>query len=268
MTIVPIPLSNCASVVEFLVRGGKVEIPRPAQCLNDICRLKEPLRKNGSYTRAVIYWGFCFVVEIFRFRCRRCGKTASCPYGWLVPYCRFSAEVISAGIEAYATAWTSYREVSTSLCDLELVDPEIGVRLEDTQSKDEKVADAEEPEFRPSHTTVFRWVKSMCKHAETLLTQLQKEMVQEKKRGREPKLPDESFVENPNSSKAADEQKARNLDRLSFATSAADSLVGQSKQKWYRLRAYFLARAESRKDVLTETIVRLPITHTFELVIF
>lgn len=273
MTIVPIPLSNCASVVEFFKRGGKVDIPRPEQCLNVVCRLKEPLRKNGSYTREVIYWGFCFMVQIFRFRCRRCGKTASCPYGWLVPYCRFSAEVISAGIEAYATAWASYREVSTSLSDPELADPELADLeiggLQDTKPKDEKTAHAEEPECRPAHTTVFRWVKFMCKHAEALLTQLQKEMVQEKKRGRAvPKLPEERFVENPNSSKAAGEQKARNLDRLSFATCAADSLVGRSKRQWYRLRAYFLARAESRKDVLTETSVRLPITHTFELVIF
>jgi hypothetical protein len=62
--------------------------------------------------REVVYWGFCFMVQIFRFRCRRCGKTASCPYGWLIPYCRFSAETITAGIEAYARAETAYRAVS------------------------------------------------------------------------------------------------------------------------------------------------------------
>lgn len=280
MTIVPIPLKNSSSVVEFFKQGGKVEIPRPEQCLYEPCRLKEPLRKNGSYARKVVYWGFCFLVQIIRFRCRQCGKTASCPYGWLVPYCRFGAETISAGIEAYTMARTKYRDVSADLSDLELAAPEMDIRSEEmykvlvaesaTKQTDKKTDHgSEEAECRPAHTTVFRWVKFMCKHAEALLTQLQKEMVQEKKRGREvPKLPEERFVENPNSSKAASEQKARNLDRLSFATCAADSLVGWGKQQWNRLRAYFLARAESRKDVLTETILRLPITQTFELVIF
>lgn len=280
MTIVSIPLENSSSVVEFFKQGGRVEIPRPEQCLYDHCRLKEKLRKNGSYPREVVYWGFCFLVQIFRFRCRRCGKTASCPYGWLVPYCRFSAETISAGIEAYATARTEYREVSADLSDLELADPEMDIRSEEmykemvaegaAKQTDKKTDDdAEEPGCRPAHTTVFRWVKFMCKRVEALLTQLQKELVQEKKRGKEvPKLPDESVVENPNSDKAASDEKDRKLDRLSFATCAAESLLGQGKQQWYRLRAYFLARAESRKDVLTETMVQLPITHTFELAVF
>lgn len=276
MTIVPIPLENSASVVDFFKQGGKVKIPRPDQCFYAQCRLKEPLRKNGSYARQVVYWGFCFMVQIFRFRCRRCGKTTSCPYGWLVPYCRFSAEAIAAGIEAYTTARTEYREVNAELSELELVDAEMDIRSEElyeemvAKQTDEKTDhDAEEPACRPAHTTVFRWVKFMCRHAEGLLTQLQKELVQEKKRGREvAKLPDESAVENQNSDKATSEEKRKNLDRLSFATCAADSLLGQGKQQWYRLRAYFLARAESRKDVLTETIVRLPITHTFEPVVF
>lgn len=128
MTIVPIPLRNSRSVVEFFRQGGRVEIPRPQQCFYDQCRLQEPLRKNGRYARQVIYWGLCFLVQILRFRCRRCGRTASCPYGCLVPYCRFSAEVIAAGIEAYVRAETTYRDVSTDLSDLELVNPEMDIR--------------------------------------------------------------------------------------------------------------------------------------------
>ena len=115
MTIVPISLKNSSSVVEFFKHGGQVEIERPQQCFNAQCRLKEPMWKNGSYARQVIYWGLCFVLQILRFRCRQCGKTASCPYGWLVPYCRFSAEVITAGIEAYASEETTYTGVSTDL---------------------------------------------------------------------------------------------------------------------------------------------------------
>jgi hypothetical protein len=277
MTILSIPLKNSPSVVEFFRQAGKVEIPRPKECFYEPCRLKEPLRKNGSYAREVIYWGLCFVVQIFRFRCGRCGKTASCPYGWLVPYCRFAAETITAGIEAYARARTEYRDISADLSDLELAEPELDIRSEEMYR--EMVAESaakktdhggEGPAVsRPAHTTVFRWVDFMCKHDEALLTQLQKELVQEKKRGREvSKLPDESVVENPNSDKAASVGKRRRLDRLSFATCAADGLLGTGKQQWYRLRAYFLATAESRKDVLTETMVQMPITQTFELVIF
>ena len=33
MTIVPIPLKNSSSVVEFFRQSGKVEIPRPGQCM-------------------------------------------------------------------------------------------------------------------------------------------------------------------------------------------------------------------------------------------
>jgi len=197
-----------------------------------------------------------------------------------VPYCRFSAETISAGIEAYATARTEYRDVSTDLSDLELADPEMDIRSEELYKEmvseaaakqiGKKTADdAEGPWCRPAHTTVFRWVEFMCEHVEALLTQLQKELVQEKKRGKTvSKLPAESVVENPNSDKAASSEKDRKLDRLSFARCAADSLLGQGEKQWYRLRAYFLARAESRKDVLTETMVQLPITHTFERGVF
>jgi hypothetical protein len=278
MTILPIPLENSPNVLDFFKRDGQVEIPRPEQCVYERCLLKEPLRKNGTYVRQVFYWGFCFLVHIFRFRCRQCGKTASCPYGWLVPYCRFSAETMATGIEAYARAKSTYREVSTELSDLQLVAPEMDIRAKDmykklvaerAAQKAELTNDAKEPECRPAHTTVFRWVDFMCTHIEGLLMQLQKEVVQEKKRGREvPMPPDESVVVNPNSDKATSDEKVKNLDQLSFATCAADRLLGQGKQQWYRLRAYFLAAAESRKDVLTETMVQLPITQTFELAIF
>src|SRR5580700_7893179 len=130
MAIVPIPLQNCKSVKEFFKKQGKVEIPRPQQCLYAKCGLKEPLWKNGSYVRQVIYWGFLFFVSIGRFRCWRCGKTASCPYGWLIPYRRFSAETVATAIETYAGQETTYRYLTEGLADLEFVDPEMDIRAE------------------------------------------------------------------------------------------------------------------------------------------
>lgn len=276
MSILPIPLKNSSSVVEFFKQCGRVEIPRPQECFYEKCRLKEPLRMNGSYARQVIYWGLFFLVRILRFRCRRCGKTVSCPYGWLVPYRRFSAEVIAAGIEAYARAETTYRDVSTDLSDLELAEPEMDVRAEEmckkvvAESAAAQADDAEELPCRPAYNTVFRWVDFTCRRTEALLMQLQKELVQERKRGKEvAQLPAESLVENPNSYKTVSAEKDNMLDRLSFAACcAASRLLEQSTQQWYRLRAYFLAKAESRKDVLTDTLVQLPITQTLELVIF
>lgn len=275
MTIVPIPLKNSSSVMEYFKQGGQVEIPRPQECFYENCRLKEPLRKNGNYARQVIYWGLCFLVEILRFRCRRCGKTASCPYGWLVPYRRFSAEVIAEGVAAYASREETYRGLSTDLSDLELCDREMDIRAEELckklvgESSARQADDSGEPRCRPSHTTVFHWVDFVCKHIELLLMQLQKELVQERKRGkRKAMLPAESVVVNPNSYKASSDNKGRMLDQLSFATCAASQLLGEGARQWHRLRAYFLTKAESRKDILTDTQLQLPITHTFELVIF
>lgn len=110
-------------------------------------------------------------------------------------YCRFSAETITAGIEAYARAETAYRAVSADLSDLELADPEMDIRSEemykemvaesDANQTDKKPGDdADEAASRPVHTTVFSWVKFMCKHVEGLLMQLQKELVQKKNGGR------------------------------------------------------------------------------------
>jgi len=268
MSIVPIPLKNSKSVVDFFKQGGKVEIPRPEQCTFPDCLLKKPLWKNGTYPRWVIYWGIQFLVCIVRFRCRRCGKTASCPYGWLVPYYRFSAEVIAAGVEAYARYELTYLDVSIDLSDIELAEREMDITEEESYEQlagSTPTEDEGEPRCRPVRSTVFYWVNFVCTRIEGLLTQLQKELVQEMKRGREVgALPAESLVENQNSYKATSDEKVTMLDRVSFATCAVDWLLGQGKQQWYRLRAYFLAKAESRNDLLTGTRLQMPITQSFE----
>lgn len=275
MTIVPIPLENSKSVVEYFKKGEEVEVPRPEQCLFEECRLKQSLRKNGSYTRQVIYWGICFLVQIFRFRCRGCGKTVSCPYGWLVPYCRFSAEVIAAGVEAYAQQDCSYLDLSIELSEMELAEPEMDIREGDLVKKfvgEESSVQNEDlkgPQCRPVSSTVFRWVDFACKGIENLLMHFQKELVHEKKRGREVStLLAESLVKNPNSYKAASLEKRSMLDRLSFAAYASGCLLGCGKQQWYRLRAYFLTKAETCNDLLASAPLRLSITQSLQLDFF
>lgn len=298
MTIVPIPRKNCPSVLSFFCSGGEVEIPRPEQCRYAKCLLKAPLRKNGSYTRQVVYWGLVFLVLIFRFRCQRCGKTISCPYSWLVPYRRFAAEAVAEGIERYADTEVTYRSVGTELSDMEFVDPAFDIRRtemykqavqEESQielrsgngavhsisgkskvktMKARTAADGSESQ-RPCHTTVFYWVNFLCAQAEKLLSQIQKEFVREWKRSqRAGRLQAASIVMNPNYEKACSLAKGQMLNQLTLLSLAAKELVDSERHQWQNLRAYFQTKAESCKDILTSKMVVLTRTHTFELDLF
>lgn len=295
MTIVPIPAKNCSSVVDFWNRGGKVEVPRPGQCLNAICLLPAPLRRNGSYLRQVIYWGVVFTVMIARFRCRKCGGTISCPYSWLVPYRRFAAELIAGAIEAYAETKVTYRATSTEFSDLDFAEPEFDIRKTEpfkkiAISEDTKGADSSNLNVpirtegirqaitilknkqnedgsdvqHPVPTTVFYWVNYMCKQAERFLIQIQKEFVFEWKRSqRKLRLRAAKDVSNPNYEKACSLAKAEFLNQVTMLSSAAKDLIGENRHQWQKLRTYFLLKAESCSDILTLTKVVLKSTHTF-----
>jgi hypothetical protein len=89
---------------------------------------------------------------------------------------------------------------------------------------------------------------------ESIVQQLQKELVRRQKDLR--RLPPESRVENPNSFKAQSDAKAQGLDRLSFAGFAARLLVSANEKPWWRLRTYFLTKAENCNDLLTDTRAR------------
>ena len=259
--IVPVGLEVCQSVRQFFELGGQVEVPRPSRCPRpkEECGGLEPLRKNGKYSRQVIYWGMLFVMAILRFRCGKCGKTVSRPLGWLVPYKRFSAEMIAAGVEAYLEAETSYRKVSDAVSEPEFVEEKEDIRQTQLYSElsSKKALDAaatRDSGSRPSHCTIFRWVDYLCKRVESIMQQLQKELVRRQKdlRG----LPREGSVKNPNSFKAQTETKAQRLDCLSFAGLAARLLVSARESPWWNLRAYFLRKAEYCKDLLTDARVR------------
>jgi hypothetical protein len=259
--IVPVESEICQSVRQFFELEGKVEVARPSRCLRpkEECGSLDPLRKNGTYPRQVIYWGMLFVLAILRFRCGKCGRTVSRPLNWLVPYKRFSAEMIDAGVEAYVAAENSYRKVSDAVSEPEFVEEKEDIRQTKLYSE-LSAKNAIEPAVtkdggsRPSHCAVFRWVDYLCKRIEWILRQLQKELVRRQKDLRE--LPREGSVENPNSLKAQTDTKAQRLDRLSFAGFAARLLIIESEKRWWQLRAYFLRKAENCKDLLTDTRVR------------
>jgi hypothetical protein len=216
------------------------------------------MRKNGSYPRQVIYWGLLFILSILRFRCGRCGKTVSRPYSWLVPYKRFSADVIAAGVEAYATVESSYRDLSGALSEPEFQEAERDIRQTElyrelSERGAIKPAVTKGKGCRPSHCATFYWVDFVCRRIERILQQLQKELVRRQKDLKE--LPPESAVENANSYKSQTNKKIRELDRLAFATTASRLLLKENDRVWERLRAYFVAQAEHCKDLLTNTSV-------------
>lgn len=259
--IVPVEPEICQSVRQFFELDGKVEVLRPSRCLRpkEECGSLEPLRKNGTYPRQVIYWGMLFVLAILRFRCGNCGKTVSRPLSWLVPYKRFSAEMIAAGVEAYVAEQTSYRNVSDAVSEPEFVEEKEDIRQTKLYSqmsakKAIKAAVTEDGGSRPSHCTVFHSVNYLCKRVESIIQQLQKELVRRQKDLRI--LPSEGSVENPNSFKAQGDIKAQRLNRLSFADFAAKLLVSAIEKPWWKLRAYFLTKAEYCKDLLTDAAVR------------
>jgi len=258
--IVPVEARVCEGVRQYFELNGEIEVSRPSRCprRKAECGSTEPMRKNGSYPRQVIYWGLVFVLSILRFRCGRCGKTVSRPYSWLVPYKRFSAEVIAAGVEAYATAESKYRELSATLSESEFLEAERDIRQTEFYEKlsgtgEIKATVTKDKGCRPSHCAIFYWVDFVSKRIESVLQQVQKELVRRQKEVK--MLPPESFVENANSGKAQSSIKAKALDRLSFVTVAARLLLNESDRSWERLRTYFLTQAEYCKDLLTDTPV-------------
>lgn len=258
--IVAVEPEICESVPHFFELNGEVEVPRPNRCprRKEECGSTEPMRKNGSYPRQVIYWGLLFVLSILRFRCGTCGKTVSRPYSWLIPYKRFSADLVAAGVEAYATTKSSYRELSAALSEPEFVEAERDIRQtklygELLERGAIKPAVTTGKGCRPSHCAVFYWVDFVGRRIEAILQQLQKELIRRLKNLKE--LPSESIVENANSYKALTSRKVRELNRLSFATFAARLLLKESDRVWERLRTYFFAQAEHCKDLLTDTPV-------------
>jgi hypothetical protein len=256
--IVAVELEVCPTVRKFFELGGNVEVARPSRCLRpkEECGSLEPLRKNGTYPRQVIYWGMLFVLAILRFRCGKCGKTVSRPFGWLVPYKRYSAEMIVSSVEPYVAVEISYRQVSDVVSEPEFVEEKEDIQQtklygELLSKKAIVAAVTKDGGSRPSHCTVFRWVDYMCKRVESIIQQLQKELVRRQKDLW--RLPREGSIENPNRLKAQTEIKAKRLDLASFVDFAAGVLVRASEKRWWQLRAYFLTQAEYCKDLLTDT---------------
>lgn len=240
-------------------------VAAPEQCLQENCASPYRLRRNGSYTRQVLEGIMQLLVLIYRFRCRTCGKTVSRPYSFLVPYRRFTAKLISQGVETYGTKATSYKKESD---DLAVYD----TKYDDSKNED-VVPQLENTSIsrdgcHPAKSTVFSWVDFVCKRIVRTLQQMEKELVL---RGLDLQhlLPESIFV-NKNAFKAGDPkyprqaQKPDQLNKLTYGIATAGALLERTDWTIEKLRAYFLSGAERCWDLLSDVSMVLPITHTSE----
>jgi hypothetical protein len=250
------------------------EVVAPSFCAQQDCDADEPLRCCGSYPRQVIEGVLMVLLLIYRFRCRSCGKTASCPYSFLVPYRRFTAKWICWGIELYGAGQeqTTYDEVSVDLSTTGFVDENENTEYSAQEELEEKAKEANGQKrkdgYCPARSTVFSWVDFVCKRVELLVQQTEKELVLRNFNTAD--LPGENQFLNNNACKAGRERykhqqdKPRQLNKLSYELGLGRLFSNDEQGVLLKLRAYFFQSAERCADLLSDVFLVLPTAHTSE----
>jgi hypothetical protein len=170
------------SLAEYLklMEEGKLGKPgRPKECK---CGERDCFWVHGSYRRWVEAFAERAEIEIYRLKCRFCGKTFSIMPCFVVPRCRYAMEVIAGGVEGYVTTKTSYRQ--------EVVKLGIG----------------------PSPAQLFQWVKGLLGQAQVLTFDVQARCISWSIP--EERLEKAEAAECPNSWKAQIPGKGKQLDGL------------------------------------------------------
>ena len=260
--------SLCRDGIEREVRDCDVEAP--VYCYSEKCgKAARSFYRNGSYMRQVIEGLLFVLVVIHRFRCEKCGATISRPPSFLVPYRRFTAEVMSQAINCYAEFETSYGELSD---ELSVVNDD-GQECSAVPANSAMEFVAANDGCRPVRSTTFSWVDFMCKRIAVLVQQTEKELV--RRYFDISKLAVISRVENVNCGKTAvvncrrqkhQPEKPAELNQLIYTIRAAEVLEGGGFFVIQKLRSYFYQFAESCRDLFSDVKVILPITQTFEQV--
>lgn len=240
------------------VFGVREPIPAPGSCPQENCQAKEVLHRHGSYCRQIIEGLMCFLLLIYRFRCRHCGKTVSRPYSFLIPYKRFTSQLVAKAIETYGSLETTYQEVSV---ELSVYEPE---GTESTVEPEGVVHDG----CCPARSTVFAWVDFASKRITNWLQWIIRELV---RCGQTAAIPPESGVSNPNAYKAGKDErywqqkfKPKELNNLAYALSTGSLLLHCEMDIVQSLREYFCGSSERRLDLLSDVSQLLPTTHTSE----
>jgi len=252
-----------------LMTAYGTNVAAPEACLQSNCGLKKKLLRNGSYCRIVIDGLVLILVLIYRFRCRGCGRTVSRPYSFLSPYRRFPADLICDAIEMYgAGKETSYREISA---ELSVGNPKTLEEEVDQAVLEKNGVVHGKSGLCPAHSTVFSWVDRLCKKDEQNVLQVEKELV--RRSVDLDSLEAVRQVVNLNSWKAGKERykaqkdKPEQLNKLSYLLAAGKLLIVCPKAT-RRLRSYFLCLAEKCLDLLSDVVLKFPITQTPERLVW
>jgi transposase-like protein len=222
-----IPIFVVKSLAEYQEKYEQIEVPRPEGCGR--CRWKSALWRHGSFNRTATEGEIEVRIKVQRFLCPACGRTASCLFAFLIPYRRFTAAVFAEAVSSYSTKETSYRQLAGGLSAL---------------------VDSGPP--KPSHSQVFGWVKNTCRKVESLLLEIQKELVMT---GRTDDVEQLRTRLCPNAKKAKTEAKVRALNHLSELVSATTLLLANNNLA--ELHTHFLQCVESLQEIFTQRAFEL-----------
>lgn len=168
------------------------------------------------------------VVPIPRYECSCCGAVVSVMFAFLAPYQQFSIRVMSAAIERYLLALTSYREVAGELSG---------------------------ENFRPSYMRVWDWVEAFTEKVQQfLLTKIQRACVDLEKEEKDLIKARSSMC--PNAAEAHTRAKFNRLNLAAATVKLTELIVGSSKPV-QSLHAYFLEDVHHPVPILTGRNVEL-----------
>jgi transposase-like protein len=85
-------------IQQYTEQIDDAERGRPSQCPQ--CRIPEPMRAHGFYSRTIVDEEFDGVVRVRRYLCQACRRTVSLLPEWALPYMRFSIAVIGRTLKA------------------------------------------------------------------------------------------------------------------------------------------------------------------------
>jgi transposase-like protein len=80
------------SIQQYMEQLDDPERGRPSHCPQ--CRIQEPMRAHGLYSRTIVDEAFDGVIRVRRYLCQACRRTVSLLPEWALPYVRFSIAAI------------------------------------------------------------------------------------------------------------------------------------------------------------------------------
>lgn len=216
-------VSAFTCLADYRVNGKDYKTPRPAVCPSERCQQSDCFWKHTGFNRDVLDLDEPVTVRIERFRCKFCGLVVSCLFSFLVPYRRYSAEVVAAGAEDYATEPAakplgSYRRIAENL--------------------------------NCSRMAVFRWTGFLGRKAKRLQGQVQKEFILAGGGWEELAAIAEGGT-SPSIARAKSAEKRSQLNDLVRLVELSKVMLAAAESVLFKLHAQFLKNIESRELILS-----------------